>query len=450
MAVAEIDIEKQRTSVTSRQEREQQRHDRALAKAIDALSCIKSGDTIFIGSGCAAPEILVEALVHRAPELSDVEIIHIMTHGPAPYAQPGMEKHFRHNAFFTGSNVREAVNAGRADYTPIFLSEIPALIRSGQKKIDVVLLQLTPAATHGFCSLGIDCAATLEAARSAKYVIAEVNPQLPRVYGENFLHKSHISAMVDYEHALYELPTRELNEVHMHIGQFVADLIPNGACLQLGIGGIPDAVLNNLRDKKDLGMHTEMFSDGAVELAQEGILNCRAKNLHKDKMIASFVLGSKMLYDFVWSNPLVEFRPVDYTNDPFVIAQNDNMVAVNSAIEVDITGQVSSDSIGRTIYSGFGGQVDFIRGAARSKGGKPIIALKSTSKNASISRIVSNLTPGAGVVTSRADVHYVVTEYGVAYLHGKTLRERAKALIGIAHPAFRDQLTQDAKKYKLI
>ena len=449
MAVAENDIEKQRASVSGKQDREKQRHDRALARAIDALSCIKSGDTIFIGSGCAAPEILVEALTHRAPELSDVEVIHIMTMGKAPYAEPGMEKHFRHNALFTGANVRQAVNQGRADYTPIFLSEIPELIRSGAKKIDVALLQVTPAATHGYCSLGIDCAATLEAARNARYVITEVNPQMPRVYGENFLHKSHISAMIEYEHALYELPGRQMSEVHMHIGQFVADLIPNGACLQLGIGGIPDAVLHNLRDKKNLGMHTEMFSDGAVELAQEGILNCRAKNFQKDKMIASFVLGSKMLYDFVWSNPLVEFRPVDHTNDPFIIARNDNMIAVNSAIEVDITGQVSSDSIGRTIYSGFGGQVDFIRGAARSKGGKPIIALKSTSRNHTISRIVSELTPGAGVVTSRADVHYVVTEYGVAYLHGKTLRERAKALIGIAHPAFREQLTHDAKKYNL-
>jgi 4-hydroxybutyrate CoA-transferase len=450
MAVSTTDDEKADTSVNNKRIQDKSRYERALARAVDALSCIKSGDTIFIGSGCAVPDILVDALTYRAPELADVEIIHIMTMGDAPYAKPGMEKHFRLNSFFTGANVREAVNAGRADYTPIFLNEIPELMRSGQKKIDVCLLQVTPAATHGFCSLGIDCAATLEAARCAKYVIAEVNPQMPRVYGENFLHKSHFAAMVEYEHPLHELPGRESSEVHMHIGQYVAELVPNGACLQLGIGAIPDAVLANLRDKHDLGMHTEMFSDGAVALVHEGIINCKAKNYQKDKMIASFVLGSKMLYDFVWSNPLVEFRPVSHTNDPYVIAQNDNMISINSCIEVDLTGQVCSDSIGRTIYSGFGGQIDFIRGAARSKGGKPIIALKSTSKKNTITRIVSELTPGAGVVTTRADVHYVATEYGVAYLHGKTIRERAHALIGIAHPAFREKLTYDAKRFMFI
>lgn len=422
----------------------------ALEQAIDALKDVSSGDTVFIQSGCAAPQLLIDALVARAPELYDVEVIHLMTFGTAPYADPGMEHHFRHNALFTGGNVRAAVNSGRADYTPIFLGEVCELIRSGQKKIDHVLMQVTPPDRHGYCSLGIDCAATLDAARCAKSGVALINPQMPRVYGENFMHISRFPYVVHHEHALPELPRTRMSSLHAKIGQYIADLVPDGACLQLGIGGIPDAVLHYLRSKKNLGMHTEMFSDGAVELAQEGVINCRAKNYHKDKMIASFVLGSKVLFDFVENNPLVEFRPVDHTNDPFVISLNDNMISINSAIQVDITGQVCSDSIGHDIYSGFGGQVDFIRGAARSRGGKPIIGLPATAKNDTVSRIVPELTPGAGVVTTRADVHYIATEFGVAYLHGKTLRQRAKAIIGIAHPRFRDELTHAAKKFKLI
>ncbi len=419
-------------------------------KAVDALKCIRSGDTVLIGSGCAAPVLLEEALVARANELWDVEVIHLMTFGKAPYAAPEMAGHFRHNSLFTGANAREAVNDGRADYTPIFLHEIPRLFTNGQKPLDAVLMMVSPPDRHGYCSLGVDCAATLPAARAAKYVVAQINSQMPRVHGENFIHISRFHRTIEFECPLRELPRVRMNDLHARIGQHVAEMIPNGACLQLGIGGIPDAVLNFLRQKKDLGMHTEMFSDGAVELVQEGIINCRAKNFHPDKMIAAFVLGTKDLFDFVHSNPMVEFHPVDYTNDPFIIAQNDKMISVNSAISVDLTGQVNSDSIGHRIYSGFGGQVDFIRGAARSKGGKAVIALPATAKDDALSKICFELDRGAGVVTSRADVHYVATEFGIAYLHGKTIRERALNLISIAHPKFRDELRSQARKAKMI
>ncbi|RPH96124.1 acetyl-CoA hydrolase/transferase family protein [candidate division KSB1 bacterium] len=421
-----------------------------LAEAIDAVKCIRSGDTVFVSSGCAAPTLLLEAMAARAPELYHVEVDHILIFGPAPHLAPGMETHFRHNALFTGFNARTAVNEGRADYTPIFLGEIPRLYANGWKHVDVVLVHVSPPDSHGFCSLGIDCAATLAPVRMAKYVIGLINPQMPRVYGENFIHKSRFHRMVEWDSPLHELPREAMSDLHGKIGSYIADLIPNGACLQLGIGGIPDATLNFLRNKKDLGMHTEMFSDSAVDLVNEGIINCRAKNYHKDKMVASFVLGSQKLYDFVRENPLCEFRPVDHTNDPFIIARNDNMIAVNSAISVDITGQVNSDSIGHNVYSGFGGQVDFMRGASRSKGGKPIIGLPSTTKNDTVSKIVFELAPGAGVVTTRADAHYVATEFGVAHLHGKSIRERALQLINIAHPKFRDELRSQAKKAKII
>jgi acetyl-CoA hydrolase len=436
--------------VPSSNELEQMIQSDLIEKAIPALSCVKSGDTVFVGSGCAAPNLLLEALVRRADELRDVEIIHMMTYSDAPYVRPGLEKHFRHNALFCGANVRTAIGEGRADYTPIFLNEIPELIRSGKKKIDVALIQVTPPDAFDFCSMGIDCAATLEATRSAKYVVAEVNANMPYVHGENFIHETHINAMVEHNHPLPELNSKEPDSVSCRIGEIVAQLIPDEACLQMGIGSIPDAVLYNLMDKNNLGMHTEMFSDGAIDLVKAGVLTCSAKNFHKDKIVASFVLGSRDLYQFIHFNPLIEFRPVDYTNDPFIIAQNDKMVAVNSAIQVDLTGQVCSDSIGSSIYSGVGGQVDFMRGAARSKGGIPIIALKSTAKSDKISRIVSTLNPGAGVVTSRADVHYVTTEFGAIDLHGLCLRERALGLIAISHPKFRDQLRYEARKIGLL
>jgi len=421
-----------------------------LNEAMDAVRCIRSGDTVFVGSGCAAPTLLLYAMAARARELYHVEVVHILIFGPAPHLLPGMEKHFRHNALFTGANARASVNDGRADYTPIHLHMIPLLFTGGFKSIDVVLVQVTPPDRHGFCSLGIDCAATLSAARCAKYIIGLVNPRMPRVYGENFLHVSQFKSLVEFETPLHELPQEPMSDLHAKIGSYIADMIPDGACLQLGIGGIPDAVLNFLRNKRDLGMHTEMFSDSAVDLVQSGILNCRRKNYHKDKMVASFLLGTQKLYDFVRENPLCEFRPVDHTNDPFVIARNDNMIAINSAISVDITGQVNSDSIGHNIYSGFGGQVDFMRGAAKSNGGKPIIGLPSTTKNDTVSKIVFELAPGSGVVTNRADVHYVATEFGMAFLFGKSIRERAIELINIAHPKFRDELRFQAKQVKII
>lgn len=421
-----------------------------LAEAVDALRIVKSGMTVLIGSGCAAPQLLIDALVARAPELYDVEIIHLMTFSQAPYAAPDMEGHFRHNSFFTGANVRKAVNEGRADFTPVFLHEIPRLFETGQKKIDVVLMTLTPPDRHGYSSLGVDCAVTLPAARAAKYGVAVTNTYMPRVHGENFMHIGRFNHVIECNMPLPELPRMRKTETTDRIGAYAASLIPDAACLQLGIGGIPDAVLHYLNDKHDLGMHTEMFSDGAVELVRRGNINCRKKNFHPDKMIASFVLGTAELFDFVNSNPMVEFHPLDWVNDPFLIARNDNMIAVNSAIQVDLTGQICSDSIGHDIFSGIGGQVDFIRGASRSKGGKPIIALPSTAKDDTISRIVFELDPGAGVVTSRGDAHYVVTEYGIAYLHGKSIRERAEALIRVAHPKFRDELRHQAKAIHLL
>jgi acetyl-CoA hydrolase len=421
-----------------------------LAKAIDALKLVKSGDTVLIASGHAAPQLLIDALVARAAELYDVEIIHLMHFGQAPYAAQEMSRHFRQNSFFTGANVRKAVSEGRADFTPIFLSEIPRLFLSGAKPIDVVLTTVSPPDRHGYCSLGTDCAVTLPAMRAARHVIAVSTPQMPRVHGENFFHISRIDHLIEYDCPLSELPRVAMTELTAKIGQYAASLIPDGATLQLGIGAIPDAVLHYLIEKNDLGMHTEMFSDGAVGLVKRGVITCKRKNFHKDKMIASFVLGTRELFDFVNSNPMVEFHPLDYVNDPFVIAQNDLMCAVNSAIEVDLTGQVCADSMGHTIFSGIGGQVDFIRGASRSKGGKPIIALPSTAKDDTISRIVFELEPGAGVVTSRGDAHYIVTEWGIAYLHGKTIRERAHALIKIAHPKFRDELEFQAKQVNLL
>ncbi len=406
-----------------------------------ALSCMRSGDRVYIHPGCATPEPLAKALAARAPELYEVEVVHLLTFGEAGYIQPEMEGHFRHRAFFIGANVREAVNSGRADFVPIFLGEIERLFSSGAMPIDVALIQVSPPDEHGFCSLGVGVDTTLTAAKCARIVIAEVNRQMPRTYGDSFLHLSGIDYMVMTDRPLLELPRHPMTELHRAIGRHIAGLIEDGSTLQMGIGGIPDAVLFYLREKNDLGIHTEMFSDGIVELVEAGVINCERKTLHPHKIIASFVLGSRALFDFIDNNPLIELHPVYYTNDPFVIAQNEKMVAINSAVQVDLTGQVCADSIGRSFYSGFGGQTDFIRGAARAKGGKPIIALPSTAKEGRLSRIVPVLDTGAGVVDTRADVHYVVTEHGVASLFGKSVRERARELIRIAHPKFRDELT---------
>jgi 4-hydroxybutyrate CoA-transferase len=417
-----------------------------LTTAREAVQAVESGMRVYIHPGCAEPEALVEALMARGPYVNDVEIVHILTMGRADYIAPEMEGHFRHNALFIGGNVRDAIAEGRADYTPIFLSEIECLFEHGEMPIDVCLIQVSPPDDHGFCSFGVGIDLTLTAAKVAKCVIAQVNAQMPRTYGDSFIHVSQIDKIVEVSRPLCELKKHPMGPVEEAIGKHIAELVPNGACLQLGIGGIPDAVLANLGNHKDLGIHSEMVSDNIVPLIEAGIVNGQKKNFKPRKIIVGFVLGSKRLFDFVHDNPIFEFHPTSYTNDPFMIARNDNMVAINSAIQIDITGQVCSDSLGQKFYSGFGGQVDFIRGAAHSKGGKPIIAIPSTAKDGQISRITPTLTQGAGVVTSRADVHYVVTEYGVAYLHGKTVRERAEALINIAHPKFRDELREYSDK----
>lgn len=405
-----------------------------------ALTAVHSGSRVWIQSGCGTPSVLVEALVGCASSVRDVEVIHMMTLGRADYTKPEYEGRFRHRGLFLGANVREAVAAGRADYTPIFLSEIESLFESGAMPLDVVLMHVSPPDAHGFVSLGTTVDCTLTAARCASVVIAEVNDQMPRTHGETFIHVSHITSFVVTSHPLPELCKEPLTDLHLRVGRNVASLIPDGATLQTGIGGIGDAVLQCLEDKRDLGIHTELFSDGVIDLVEKGVINGERKSLHRGKIVAAFVLGSKRLFDFIDHNASCEFRPIAYTTDPFVVAENDRMVAINSALQVDLTGQVCADSLGTKPYSGFGGQLDFIRGAARSKGGVPIIALLSTAKHGGVSRIVPVLEPGAGVVTSRADVHYVVTEHGFAYLHGKTLRERAEALIAIADPRFRQEL----------
>ncbi len=415
-----------------------------------AVRKIRSGQRVFIGSGAAEPQLLVQALARRGPELADTQIAHILTLGMAPYADPKLKDGFRHNALFIGPNVREAVAEGRADYTPIFLSEIPRLFHRGKLPIDVALIQVSPPDKHGYCSYGVSVDVIKSAAESARHVVAEINPHMPRALGDCFIHVDHIHAIVLSDEPILEAPKGQIDDVALRIGQHIADLIDDGSTLQLGIGTIPDAVLSCLGDKKDLGIHTEMFSDGVIDLVEKGVINGSRKNIHPGKIVSSFIMGSRRLYDFIDNNPMCEFHPTEYTNDPFRIAQHDRMVAINSALQVDLTGQVCADSLGTYFYSGIGGQVDFIRGASRSHEGKPIIALPATAKNGELSRIVPTLTPGAGVVTSRGDVHYVVTEFGVADLHGKTIRQRALSLIHIAHPKFREELTKIARERNLI
>ena len=405
-----------------------------------ALEAVRSGDHVWIQSGCGTPSPLVDALIARAPVLRNVEIVHMKTLGDADYTKPEYEGIFRHRGLFLGDNVREAVVAGRADYTPIFLSEIEGLFASGALPLEVVLMQVSPPDDHGYVTLGTTVDCTLNATRCARTVIAEVNERMPRTHGETAIHVSRISAIVETSRPLLELHPEPFTAMHRRIAENVASLIPDGATLQTGIGGIPDAVMACLEDKHDLGIHSELVGDGVIDLMESGVLNGERKSIHRGKAVISFVRGSQRLIDYIRDNPAFEFRPICYTNDPFVVARNDKMVAINAALQIDLTGQVCSDSLGVKPYSGFGGQVDFIRGAARSKGGVPIIALPSTAKKGTISRIAPMLDPGAGVVTSRADVHYVVTEHGIAFLHGKTLRERAEALIAIADPRFRDEL----------
>lgn len=421
-----------------------------LTTTVGAARQVKSHDRIFVSANAATPFCCLEALAARKDELTDVEVNHVLLIGDDPLSKAGMDGHFRHNSLFVGPADRKAINEGRGDYVPIFLNEVPGLFKHGTIPLDVAILHVSPPDEHGFMSYGVECITSKAAAESAKFVIAAVNDKMPRTLGDSFIHISRVNLVVEISQEIPELPRKPPTEVEFKIGRYIASLVEDGATLQLGIGGIPDAVLLSLTDKKDLGIHTEMVSDGIVKLIESGIITCRRKSIHRGKVVATFFFGSKQLYSFVNNNPMFELHPCDYTNDPFVIAQNENMIAINSAIEVDITGQVCSDSIGPQIYSGFGGQVDFIRGASRAKGGKPIIALPSTTKNDTVSRIVPTMKAGAGVVTTRADVHYVVTEYGIAELHGKNLRQRANALIGITHPKFREQLERYAYEQKYI
>ncbi|GAB4467292.1 MAG: acetyl-CoA hydrolase/transferase C-terminal domain-containing protein [Anaerolineae bacterium] len=417
--------------------------------AEEAVRAIKSNQRIFMTGNCSVPQQVLRALVQHALSLENLEVVQVLTVGAEDFVKPEMEGHIRVNTMFISHDVRRAVNEGRADFTPVFLSEIPGLF-GRQIPLDAALIHVSPPDEHGFCSFGSEVGVTKRAANVARTVIAEVNPRMPRTLGDSFIHVSKIDYIVEVDYPLPEFVMGEPSVVQEEIGRLIATLIDDGCTLQTGIGGIPDAVLKYLGDKRDLGVHTELFSDGVIDLVERGIINNEAKTLHPGKIIAGFVLGTQRLYDFIHDNPIVELHPTEYVNDPFRIAQNDKMVSINSALEVDLTGQVCADSIGPYFYSGVGGQVDFVRGASRSKGGKPIIALPSTAKNDEISRIVWQLKPGSGVVTSRNDVHYIVTEYGIADLYGKTIRERALALISVAHPKFREELMARARELNYI
>ncbi len=421
----------------------QDMYKRKLTSADEAVKQIQPGNRVVIAHACGESPTLTELLVKRGPSLPNVEIVHMVAMGKAKYCYEEMKGHFVHNSLFAGGTTREAINSGRADFTPCFFSEIPRLFREGFLPVDVALIQTSTPDKYGFCSLGISVDYTKVAAACARVVIAAVNPNMPRTLGDSFIHVSEISHIVETGDQIIELPRPEIGEVEEAIGRNVASLVEDGSTLQLGIGAIPDAVLLFLKEKKDLGIHTEMFSDGVVELYEAGVITNRAKTLHPHRMICNFLMGTRKLYDFVDNNPVVEMHTVDYTNDPFIISRNDKMVSINSALQVDVTGQVNADTIGYKQYSGVGGQVDFVRGSARSRGGKAIIAMPATASGGKISRIVSRLDEGSCVTTSRSDVHYVVTEYGVADLRGKTVRERARALIAIAHPDFRAELTKE-------
>jgi 4-hydroxybutyrate CoA-transferase len=411
--------------------------------AEEAVKNIKSGERVFLHSAAATPQLLVDALTARGDELRSVELASIHTEGSAPYLDPRYDGIFHLNTFFVGANTREAVGNGMASYVPIFLSEIPNLFRSGKMPLDVALVQVSPPDKHGFCSIGVSVDITNAAIETAKHVIAQVNENMPRVHGNGIIHVSTIDALVECSDPIFEIVPPAPSPTDMKIGNFIAALVEDGATLQTGIGGVPDAALRALRGHRNLGMHSEMFSDGVMGLVECGALNGRNKFKQWGKIVAGFCIGSRALYDFVDDNPLIEMRDISYVNDTSIIRTNPKVTAINSALEVDITGQVCADSLGSTQYSGVGGQVDFIRGAALSKGGKPIIALNAVTSRGQ-SRIVAQLKPGASVTTSRAHVHYVVTEYGVAYLYGKNLRQRASAMIDIAHPDHREQLERDA------
>jgi 4-hydroxybutyrate CoA-transferase len=417
----------------------------------EAVRVIKSGSRLFLTGNVSVPQTVLAALVEYAPSLENVEICQALTIGPADYVNPEMEGHLRVNTMFISHNVRKAVQEGRADFTPVLLSEFPLLFKRGLLPLDVAIIHVSVPDEHGFCSLGVEVGLTKSAAESARIIIAEVNQQMPRTLGDSFIHVSHLNHIIPVNYPIPEMPMSEEGNsaVVERIAGYIAELIPDGATMQLGIGAIPDAVLKYLHHKKDLGVHSELFSDGVIDLVNEGVLTNARKTLHPGKIIAGFMLGTKQLYEWADDNPLIELHRTEYVNDPFVIAQNERMVAINSAIEVDLTGQVCADSIGPKLYSGVGGQLDFIYGASRSKGGVPIIALPSMTTlrdGTPVTRIACMLKQGAGVVTSRNHVRYVVTEYGVADLYGKTIRQRAQQLVNIAHPDFRPGLEREARE----
>ncbi len=422
-----------------------------IVTADEAVQHIQSNQRLFLTGNCSVPKAILSALVSYAPKLENVEICQALTIGNADYVSPEMEGHLRVNTMFISANTRKAVQEGRADFTPVLLSEYTLLFKNKILPLDVALVHVSPPDEHGFCSLGVEVGLTKSPAESAKIIIAEVNQQMPRTLGDSFIHVSRLNYMVPVDYPLAEMAmgSEESDEVTEKIAGFISDLIPDGATMQLGIGAIPDAVLKYLYNKKELGIHSELFSDGVIGLVEAGVLTSSRKTLHNGKIVAGFIMGTRRLYEWVDDNPLIELHPTEYVNDPFVIAQNDRMVALNSAIEVDLTGQICADSIGPKFYSGVGGQLDFIYGASRSKGGVPIIALPSTTRlkdGTILSRIVPMLKQGAGVVTSRNHVRYVVTEYGVADLYGKSIRQRASALISISHPDFRQELKCQANQ----
>ena len=418
--------------------------------AEEAVKSIKSGNRLFMTGNVSVPQKLLAALVAYAPKVKNVEICQALSVGPADYVKPEMEGHLRVNTLFISANVRKAVQEGRADFTPVLLSEFPLLFKNKVLPVDVALIHVSPPDEHGFCSLGVEVGLTKSPAESARIIIAEVNDQMPRTLGDSFIHVSRLTHIVPVSYPIVEMPmAEEGDKTAEQIAGYVADLIPDGATMQMGIGGIPDAVLKYLFNKKDLGVHSEMISDGVIDLVEAGVLTNARKTLHPGKIVVGFVLGSQRLYQWVDDNPLCEFHRTEYVNDPFVIAQNERMVAINSAIEVDLTGQVCADSIGPKFFSGIGGQLDFIYGASRAKGGVPIIAMPSSTEmkdGTRVSKIVPMLKQGAGVVTGRNHVHFVVTEYGVADLYGKSVRQRVQALIGIAHPDFRADLEKMARE----
>ena len=421
-----------------------------IASVSEAMKLIRSGSNVFVGTACGQPRFLVNALVQNARHLSDVHIIQLFTMGDAPYTRKEYRNSFKMNSFFVAENVRDDLREGHGDYTPIFLSEIPIEFDSGRIPVDVALVSVSPPDSNGLCSLGVAVDIVKAAANNAKYVIAQVNSQMPRTLGDSFLHVNNIDMMIPADEPIIEIPIEEPDETLRSIGKNIARLVEDGSTIECGIGRIPQALAEFLKDKKDLGVHTEMFSDWIIDLVECGAITGKKKSINRNKIVASFCMGSKRLYDFVDNNAAFEFYPTEYVNDPYIIAQHDNMVGINVGLEIDLTGQVCADSLGYQFYSGIGGQVDFIRGCARSRGGKPIIAMPSTAKNGTVSRIVPHLTEGAGVVTTRGDVHYVVTEYGIAYLHGKSIRERVMALINIAHPKFRKELLQAAKEHAYV